>query len=114
MAQKSCEPPYAVGGSAHCALPSDQWPKIQPAIAAFTAEEFCQWPALSNNTGHFLELHIFSEAHFNKIMTAIVDLHLVTIPSTQTMFPIKRADRDLGVTCFEPKLQKKIHNYQVH
>ena len=31
--------------------------------------------------------------------------HLVTIPSTQTMLPRKRDDKDLGVTCFPPKLK---------
>ena len=36
--------------SAHCALPSDRQPKIQPAIATFSAGEFRRQPALSDNT----------------------------------------------------------------
>ena len=36
--------------SAHCALPSDRQRKIQPAIATFSAGEFHQQPALSDNT----------------------------------------------------------------
>ena len=35
---------------AHCALPSDRQPKIQPAIATFSAGEFRRQPALSDNT----------------------------------------------------------------
>ena len=38
--------------SAHCALPSDRQPKIQPAIATFSASEFHRLPALSDNTVH--------------------------------------------------------------
>ena len=38
--------------SAHCALPSDRQPKLQPAIATFSAGEFRQQPALSDNTGN--------------------------------------------------------------
>ena len=38
--------------SAHCALLSDRQPKIQPAIAIFSAGEFRQQPALSDNTGY--------------------------------------------------------------
>ena len=29
-AQRRHKVPYVVGGSAHCVLPSDHWPKIQP------------------------------------------------------------------------------------
>ena len=36
--------------SARCALPSDRQPKIQPAIATFSAGEFRRQPALSDNT----------------------------------------------------------------
>ena len=36
--------------SACCALPSDLQPKIQPAIATFSAGEFRRQPALSDNT----------------------------------------------------------------
>ena len=42
---------YVVGGSAHCALPSDHQPKIQPVIAALLAGEFHRQLALSDNTG---------------------------------------------------------------
>ena len=37
--------------SAHCALPSDRQPKLQPAIVTFSAGEFRRQPALSDNTG---------------------------------------------------------------
>ena len=42
--------PCVVGGSACCALPSDHRPKIQPVIAFFSAGEFRQQPAVSDNT----------------------------------------------------------------
>ena len=42
--------PCAVGGSAHCALPSDHWLKLLPAIAIFSASEFYLQLALSDNT----------------------------------------------------------------
>ena len=51
VAKRRCKAPYAVGKSACCTLPSDRWLKIQPTIAIFSANEFCQQPALSNNTG---------------------------------------------------------------
>ena len=38
--------------SAHCDLPRDCQPKIQPEITTFSAGEFRQQPALSDNTGH--------------------------------------------------------------
>ena len=42
--------PYAVDGSACCALPSDHRPKIQPMIIAFLAGEFRRQPALGDST----------------------------------------------------------------
>ena len=39
-------------GSARCALPSDRQPKIQPAIATFSAGEIRRQPALSDNIGN--------------------------------------------------------------
>ena len=51
--------------SAHCALPSDRQPKIQPAIATFSASEFRRQPALSDNTATIAS-HNKSEAEITK------------------------------------------------
>ena len=48
--------------SAHCALPSDRQPKIQPAIATFSAGEFRRQPALSDNTGSYRHMYMYSVA----------------------------------------------------
>ena len=50
MAQRRHKARYVVSESARCALPSDHHTKIQPAITAFSASEFCQQLALSENT----------------------------------------------------------------
>ena len=56
-------------------------------------------------TTHFIANYERKVLSFMKFYDSFY-LHLVTIPSTQTMLPRKREVKLRGVTCFAPKLLK--------
>ena len=71
--------------SACCALPSDRQPKIQPAIATFSAGEFRRQPALSDNTAIIRKMNLVNVHFWTLLSPPIISM------STNLKFQFKFA-----------------------